>query len=152
MFISRAITLDVLVVKLFAIVTIWELKSFNLLVKEEVIVSLLAGAILSKNIVILELWVCNIPTSLIIFEIGSEGGFPPSNKSFPPMLNRTISGDEIVEVAAKKNLNIIDLTGAGDLFAAGFLHGYINGLNTKDSLEKGTELSSKIIQIMGARI
>ena len=63
-----------------------------------------------------------------------------------------ISGDEIVEVAAKKNLNIIDLTGAGDLFAAGFLHGYINGLNTKDSLEKGTELSSKIIQIMGARI
>ena len=47
-----------------------------------------------------------------------------------------ISGDEIVEVAAKKNLNIIDLTGAGDLFAAGFLHGYINGLNTKDSLEK----------------
>ena len=63
-----------------------------------------------------------------------------------------ISGDEIVEVAAKKNLNIIDLTGAGDLFAAGFLHGYINGLNTKDSLEKGTELSSKIIQIMGARL
>ena len=52
----------------------------------------------------------------------------------------------------KKNLNIIDLTGAGDLFAAGFLHGYINGLQTKDSLEKGTELSSKIIQIMGARL
>ena len=52
----------------------------------------------------------------------------------------------------KTNLNIIDLTGAGDLFAAGFLHGYINGLQTKDSLEKGTELSSKIIQKMGARL
>ena len=67
-----------------------------MLVKEKVIVSLLAGAILSKNIVILELWVCNISTSSTIFEIGSEGGFPPSNKSFPPMLNRTISDDEIV--------------------------------------------------------
>ena len=63
-----------------------------------------------------------------------------------------ISGDKIEEVTAKKNLKIMDLTGAGDLFAAGFLHGYINGLNTKDSLEKGTELSSKIIQTMGARL
>ena len=63
-----------------------------------------------------------------------------------------ISGDKIEEVTAKKNLKIVDLTGAGDLFAAGFLHGYINGLNTKDSLEKGTELSSKIIQTMGARL
>ena len=63
-----------------------------------------------------------------------------------------ISGDKIEEVTAKKNLKIMDLTGAGDLFAAGFLHGYINGLNTKDSLEKGTELSAKIIQIMGARL
>ena len=63
-----------------------------------------------------------------------------------------IFGEKTVEVGVKKNLNIIDLTGAGDLFAAGFLHGYINGLPTKDSLEKGTELSSKIIQIMGARL
>ncbi len=63
-----------------------------------------------------------------------------------------IFGEKIIEVSIKKNLNIIDLTGAGDLFAAGFLHGYINGLQTKDSLEKGTELSSKIIQIMGARL
>ena len=62
-----------------------------------------------------------------------------------------IFGEKTVEVGVKKNLNIIDLTGAGDLFAAGFLHGYINGLPTKDSLEKGTELSSKIIQKMGAR-
>ena len=63
-----------------------------------------------------------------------------------------IFGEKIIEVSIKTNLNIIDLTGAGDLFAAGFLHGYINGLQTKDSLEKGTELSSKIIQIMGARL
>ena len=63
-----------------------------------------------------------------------------------------IFGEKTIEVGVKTNLNIIDLTGAGDLFAAGFLHGYINGLPTKDSLEKGTELSSKIIQIMGARL
>ena len=63
-----------------------------------------------------------------------------------------IFGEKIIEVDVKKNLNIKDLTGAGDLFAAGFLHGYINGLQTKDSLEKGTELSSKIIQKMGARL
>ena len=63
-----------------------------------------------------------------------------------------IFGEKTIEVGVKKNLNIIDLTGAGDLFAAGFLHGYINGLQTKDSLEKGTELSSKIIQKIGARL
>ena len=63
-----------------------------------------------------------------------------------------IFGEKIIEVDVKKNLNIKDLTGAGDLFAAGFLHGYINGLQTKDSLEKGAELSSKIIQKMGARL
>ena len=63
-----------------------------------------------------------------------------------------IFGEKTIEVDVKTNLNIIDLTGAGDLFAAGFLHGYINGLPTKDSLEKGTELSSKIIQKMGARL
>ena len=63
-----------------------------------------------------------------------------------------IFGEKTIEVDVKTNLNIIDLTGAGDLFAAGFLHGYINGLPTKDSLEKGTELSSKIIQKIGARL
>ncbi len=59
---------------------------------------------------------------------------------------------EIVECAAIKNLNITDLTGAGDLFAAGYLHGVTNNLTTKESLLKGTELSSKIIQKIGARI
>jgi sugar/nucleoside kinase (ribokinase family) len=64
----------------------------------------------------------------------------------------SISNDEIIECEGKKNLKIVDLTGAGDLFAAGFLHGYINNLSTKNSLERGTELSSKIIQKIGARI
>ena len=63
-----------------------------------------------------------------------------------------INGEEIFECDVKKNLNIIDLTGAGDLFAAGFLHGYINGLTTKNCLKKGTEMSSKVIQQIGARL
>jgi fructokinase len=63
-----------------------------------------------------------------------------------------IQKNEVVECDSKKNLKIIDLTGAGDLFAAGFLHGYVNNLTVKDSLEKGTEMSSKIIQKIGARL
>ena len=63
-----------------------------------------------------------------------------------------INGKEIKESDAKKNLKIKDLTGAGDLFAGGFLHGYINGKSLKESLETGTEMSSKIIQIIGARL
>ncbi len=64
----------------------------------------------------------------------------------------SILGDKIVEVNAYKNLSIKDLTGAGDLFAAGYLHGFINELSTEQCLEKGTELSSKIIQQIGARL
>jgi sugar/nucleoside kinase (ribokinase family) len=63
-----------------------------------------------------------------------------------------IINNEVVECDSKKKLNIIDLTGAGDLFAAGFLHGYINNFSTKENLEKGTEMSSKIIQKIGARL
>ena len=63
-----------------------------------------------------------------------------------------IQGEEIFECNIKKNLKIVDLTGAGDLFAAGFLHGYINKLTTKECLEKGTEMSSRIIQKIGARL
>ena len=63
-----------------------------------------------------------------------------------------ISGNEVVESTIRQNLKIVDLTGAGDLFAAGFLHGYINNLSTKDCLEKGTEMSSKVIQQIGARL
>jgi len=63
-----------------------------------------------------------------------------------------IKGNEIAECEIQKNLKILDLTGAGDLFAAGFLHGYINDLSLKKNLEKGTEMSSKIIQKIGARL
>ena len=63
-----------------------------------------------------------------------------------------VNKGEVFECNAKENLNISDLTGAGDLFAAGYLHGIINNMSSKESLEKGTELSSKIIQKIGARI
>ena len=63
-----------------------------------------------------------------------------------------INHNEIFECEAKKNLNIKDLTGAGDLFAAGFLHGVINNYEIKKSIQIGTELSAKIIEKIGARI
>jgi len=63
-----------------------------------------------------------------------------------------INKDEVVECEIQKNLKVVDLTGAGDLFAAGFLHGYVNNLSIKESLSKGTEMSSKIIQKIGARL
>tara|TARA_B100000795_G_scaffold269950_1_gene261317 strand:- start:4932 stop:5861 length:930 start_codon:yes stop_codon:yes gene_type:complete len=63
-----------------------------------------------------------------------------------------INKKEIIECESKKDLKIIDLTGAGDLFAAGYLHGYINNLTILESLRKGTEMSSKIIQKIGARL
>ncbi len=63
-----------------------------------------------------------------------------------------INGDEITENGVKENLKIVDLTGAGDLFAAGFLHGFINNLSSKECLDKGTDMSSKVIQQIGARL
>ncbi|MEC7099321.1 MAG: adenosine kinase [Pseudomonadota bacterium] len=63
-----------------------------------------------------------------------------------------INKNEIEECPAKKNLQIKDLTGAGDLFAGGYLHGLINNKSTKESLEIATEMSSKVIQIIGARL
>ena len=63
-----------------------------------------------------------------------------------------INGQEVVECGVKQNLKIVDLTGAGDLFAGGFLHGYINNMSLKESLDKGTEMSSKVIQQIGARL
>jgi fructokinase len=63
-----------------------------------------------------------------------------------------IKNQEIVECQSKPDLKIVDLTGAGDLFAAGFLHGLINDVSTKECLEKGTEMSSMIIQKVGARL
>ncbi len=63
-----------------------------------------------------------------------------------------VKGEEIYECDVQNNLKIVDLTGAGDLFAAGFLHGYINKMSIRESLEKGTEMSSKIIEQIGARL
>ena len=63
-----------------------------------------------------------------------------------------INQNEVIECESQKNLKILDLTGAGDLFAAGFLHGYINKKSIKESLNKGTEMASKVIQIIGARL
>ena len=63
-----------------------------------------------------------------------------------------VHNNDVTECDSKKDLKVVDLTGAGDLFAAGFLHGYIRNLGTKESLKKGTELSSKIIQRIGARL
>ena len=63
-----------------------------------------------------------------------------------------IQGNEVVECGIKKDLKIVDLTGAGDLFAAGFLHGHVNNLSIEESLKKGTEMSSKVIQQIGARL
>ena len=63
-----------------------------------------------------------------------------------------IKGGEVVECGIKQGLKIVDLTGAGDLFAAGFLHGHVNNMSLKESLDKGTEMSSKVIQQIGARL
>ena len=63
-----------------------------------------------------------------------------------------INGDNVAECGIKEGLKIVDLTGAGDLFAAGFLHGHINNMSLKESLNKGTEMSSKVIQQIGARL
>ena len=63
-----------------------------------------------------------------------------------------VNGADVVECGVKKGLEIVDLTGAGDLFAGGFLHGHVNNMSLKDSLEKGTEMSSKVIQQIGARL
>ena len=63
-----------------------------------------------------------------------------------------ILGEKVIESGIQQNLKILDLTGAGDLFAAGFLHGYVNKLSIEESLEKGTNMSSKVIQQIGARL
>ena len=77
--------------------------------------------------------------SLIVITRGEKGSI-------------AIQKNEVVECDSQKNLKIVDLTGAGDLFAAGFLHGHVNNLSLKESLQKGTEMASKIIQKIGARL
>ena len=63
----------------------------------------------------------------------------------------SICNNETAEINARKNLKIVDLTGAGDLFASGYLHGFINNFSQNECLIKATEMSSKIIQQIGAR-
>ena len=63
-----------------------------------------------------------------------------------------ISNKDVYECKAQPDLRLVDLTGAGDLFAGGFLHGYVNNMGIEKSLEKGTEMSSKVIKIIGARL
>ncbi len=82
---------------------------------------------------------CKTTKKLIVVTRGEKGSI-------------AINDNNIVECESKKNLDIQDLTGAGDLFAGGFLHGLINNKSTKESLEIGTEMSSKVIQIIGARL
>ncbi|MBD1141225.1 adenosine kinase [Pelagibacterales bacterium SAG-MED39] len=64
----------------------------------------------------------------------------------------SICSEKVSEVGINKDLKIIDLTGAGDLFAAGYLHGYLNNFSQEDCLKKGTEMASKVIQQIGARL
>ena len=64
----------------------------------------------------------------------------------------SVNNDIVTEVGIKKNLNVVDLTGAGDLFASGYLHGYLNAFSEEECLSKGTEMSSKVIQQIGARL
>ena len=64
----------------------------------------------------------------------------------------SIYQDNVTEVGISKNLSLVDLTGAGDLFASGYLHGYLNNFSQEDCLKKRTEMSSKIIQQIGARL
>ena len=63
-----------------------------------------------------------------------------------------INKNEVVECGVRQGLKIVDLTGAGDLLSAGFLHGHVNNKSLKESLTKGTEMSSKVIQQIGARL
>ena len=64
----------------------------------------------------------------------------------------SILNNKVVEYGIEENLDIKDLTGAGDLFAAGFLHGHINNFSLLECLDKGREMSSRIIQQIGARL
>ena len=63
------------------------------------------------------------------------------------ILNNEITNCESVKVG-----KVIDLTGAGDLFASGFLKEYLDRSNIKKCLQTGSELAAKIIQKIGARL
>ena len=63
-----------------------------------------------------------------------------------------ILNNEIINCESVKVEKVIDLTGAGDLFASGFFKEYLNKSNIKQCLKTGSELAAKIIQKIGARL
>jgi len=63
-----------------------------------------------------------------------------------------IKNNEIINCNSTKVKKVLDLTGAGDLFAAGFLKEYLDNSDIKKCLETGSILASKIIQKIGARL
>ena len=63
-----------------------------------------------------------------------------------------VSNNEITNCESVKVEKVIDLTGAGDLFASGFFKEYLNKSNIKQCLKTGSELAAKIIQKIGARL
>ena len=63
-----------------------------------------------------------------------------------------IKNNEIINCNSTKVNKILDLTGAGDLFAAGFLKEYLDNSDIKKCLETGSILASKVIQKIGARL
>ena len=103
------------------------------------------------NIAIVDYNSGNISSVINSFKIASKKS-KNINIEITSNLKVIINSDKIVECGIKKNLKIVDLTGAGDLFASGFLHGFVKNLPLKENLEKGTDMSSKVIQIFGARL
>ena len=63
-----------------------------------------------------------------------------------------IKNNEIINCNSTKVNKVLDLTGAGDLFAAGFLKEYLDNSDIKKCLETGSILASKVIQKIGARL
>ena len=63
-----------------------------------------------------------------------------------------IANNQITNCESIKVEKVLDLTGAGDLFASGFLKEYLDKSNIKKCLQTGSELASKIIQKIGARL
>lgn len=61
-------------------------------------------------------------------------------------------GNEVARVDAPEVAQVVDTTGAGDYFAAGFLYAYINGESLEKCLQKGGELSAEVIQVIGCPI
>ena len=63
-----------------------------------------------------------------------------------------ILNNKIIDCESVKVKKILDLTGAGDLFAAGFFKEYLDESNIKKCLQTGSEVAAKIIQKIGARL